>query len=74
MSRSRKKPIVGICCKRLKDHRKSKKRMTKLSREKFNDLEEDLINGAYYKKWLHSWRWRPDDGKKYWDEESSYRK
>lgn len=48
--------------------------MTKLSRKKFNDLEEDLINGAYYKKWQHSWRWRPDDGKKYWDEESSYRK
>lgn len=64
MSRSFKKPYHGIACCKAKDLRKAKKTLSQTTRREVeNSL--DLSSGSYYKKFQHSWRWRPDDGKTY---------
>lgn len=76
MSRSFKKnPIVGICVggSGTKQHRQAKKEMTRSTRFKLN-TDEFAPSGSYYKKYMHSYQWRPDDGKQYWDNPKAYRK
>lgn len=74
MSRSRKKvPIIGIATHKIDTHRFYKKAMTRRGRRWLNTIE-DLVSGSLYKKLEHSWHWRPDDGKYYWNNEKAYRK
>jgi len=62
MSRSFKKPITGIGKVVAKEHRKAKKKMTRETRQ-WLEKQEDVPSGGYYKRFLHDWRWRPDDGR-----------
>lgn len=74
MSRSKKKhPIVGICIVDAKEHAKAKKQMSSRTRSWIND-QEGLPNGSVYKKFLHDYSWRPDDGRQRWDDPKAYRK
>jgi hypothetical protein len=74
MSRSRKKvPIIGIATHKRDTHRFYKKAMTRRCRRWLGSIEE-LVSGALYKKLEHSWHWRPDDGKQFYENEKSYRK
>ncbi len=74
MSRSKKKnPIIGICCCDPRSLKKAKNEMTKWTRRELNAGLE-LSNGSSFKKISHSWQWRPDDGKQYWNNPKAYRK
>lgn len=62
MSRSLKKPFHGIACCKAKHLKTAKLEMSRITRKEIDKVTE-IPSGSYYKKFLHSWRWRPDDGK-----------
>lgn len=73
MSRSYKKPIIGIALGGVKPHKKAKKKMTRETR-RWLGMQEDAPSGNYYKRYQYDWRWRPDDGRTWSDNPKDTRK
>lgn len=75
MSNSYKKtPFIGIAKTKQGSHSKAKKHVTNQFRLKISQSDDLPQQGSYYKKWRHSWYWRPDDGKCFCNEPQFYRK